>query len=76
MEEDMRTPVTENTQDSEQRSAQRQSGADREPNLGEESSADAVADELSESGELERAAEHEKEMTRLGAEVKGEGQIP
>lgn len=76
MEEEVQNLLNENTQESERRSADRPAGADREPSAEEEAVADEAAQELEESGELESAGEHEKEMTRLGAQVKGEGEIP
>ncbi len=60
---------------SEQHTAQANHRADRRPSDDEAALADKVAAELKESGELASVATHHKEMDRLGAEAKGEGQI-
>lgn len=44
---------------------------DRAPTVDEE----AAADEASASVDVDRVAEHYEEMTELGADVRGEGQI-
>ena len=76
MEDDAVASVSDNTREAERQEAKHIAGADREPTPEEETSADEAAEELAESGELGRAGEQEREMNRLGANVKGEGQIP
>jgi hypothetical protein len=74
MEEDA-ARVSENTKNEERNHSNPTAGADRAPTPEEESLAEKAAQQLEDSGELAEAAGHEKEMTRLGAEVKGEGEI-
>jgi hypothetical protein len=60
--------VSANVQDEEAREAAASHTADRPPTPGEDAAA--------ESNELDpEVAEHEREMDKLGAETKGEGQI-
>lgn len=63
------TVPNESTKDEEATEAEVPPGADRAPTPDEEAAAD--------SNPLDpKAAEAEKEFNRLGAEVKGEGEIP
>jgi hypothetical protein len=63
------TPVSAEAPD-----ATRGPGADRMPTPDEERSAEAAAEALTE--EMPSVAEHYEEMTEIGANVKGEGEIP
>jgi hypothetical protein len=56
------------------RDAARRPGADRPPTAEEATAAERAAADLAD--ELPEVAEHYEEMTRIGAEVKGEGEIP
>ena len=60
---------------SEQRTAQAAHKADDTNGDEDEAGAEAIAKELRESGEEASVAKHHKEMDRIGAEIKGEGEI-
>lgn len=63
-----------NTAAAEAEDATRRPGADRMPTPDEERSAEAAAEALTE--EMPKVAEHYEEMTEIGVNVKGEGEIP
>lgn len=66
--------VSVETRNEERLESERRAGPDREPSAEEERDAEAAKRELGD--ELEDVARHEEEMTRRGAEQKGEGAIP
>ena len=60
------------TRNAERRDAHVSAGADEMPTLEEEAAAEAAAEHV----DVESVARHEREMMDIGANVKGEGQIP
>jgi hypothetical protein len=71
-----RPEVTEETRAEDEADSHRVGASGREPTADEEEAADAAAESLEESGELKEVAERHSEMRELGANVKGEGQLP
>jgi hypothetical protein len=63
----------EATVEAEQADATQAHTADRAPTSEEESAAERSAEKL--AGDRESVSEHEKEMTDIGAHIKGEGEI-
>jgi hypothetical protein len=73
MGETERTVPDAHTRDEDERDGRATHGADRPPTADEEVEADAEA--ASHADEREAVAEHERDMDRRGANVKGEGRI-
>jgi hypothetical protein len=71
MSDDRRDEVTDATRAEQGEEAWAAHQADRAPTADEE----AAAEEAAEGGVDPEVSEHEREMTRRGAAVKGEGQI-
>ena len=61
------------TREQDEKDAHRHAGADREPTAEESVAAERAQEDL--EGELGSVAEHYQEMSHLGADVKGEGEI-
>jgi hypothetical protein len=72
---EQRTEVSRETVAEEEREAERVAVPDHSPTPEEEELADAAAATLEQSGDLAVVRAHHDEMTRHGAEVKGEGRI-
>ncbi len=68
------TEPDEATQRAERYDAERDHGADRQPTAEEDAAADRELSTLDEA-ERREVAEHYKEMTETGANIKGEGEI-
>ena len=66
--------MSDETLTEERSDALRDAAADRPPTGAEEAAADAAASNIDEE-ELGEIARHSDEMTKLGADVKGEGEI-
>jgi hypothetical protein len=66
--------TTDATKEAEEVDATQEHKADRAPTPEEEAAAEESLEKF--GADREAVAEHEKEMTGLGANVKGEGKIP
>lgn len=66
--------IDPNTAEAERHEAARGAGADRMPTPDEERAAERAAAGLAD--EMPEIAEHYEEMSELGANVKGEGEVP
>ncbi len=62
------------TAEADRADAQRRPGADRPPTPEEERLAERAERDL--APDMPEVAQHYEEMTRIGAEVKGEGEVP